>query len=48
MAKTHSFVIRLSEEEFSTLKAEAEKKGESMAEILRQFIHRLPQPSEKQ
>jgi len=43
MAKTHRLQIRLSETEFLSLQAEAEKQGEPMAEIIRQYIHRLPQ-----
>lgn len=44
MAKTHRLQIRLSEKELLALQYEADKQGESMAEIVRQFIHRLPQP----
>jgi predicted DNA binding CopG/RHH family protein len=44
MTKTHRLQIRLSENEFLKLKAKADAKGEPMAEIIRQYIHRLPNP----
>lgn len=47
MAKTHRLQIRLSEEEFLTLQAEADRKDESMAEVVRQYIHRLPKPQSR-
>lgn len=42
MTRTKKLEVRLSEKEYSKLKAEAEKRGVSMADILREPIRFLP------
>ncbi len=43
MTKTKKLEVRLSEKEYIRLKTEAEKRGVSMADILREPIRFLPE-----
>jgi predicted DNA-binding protein len=45
MAKEKRLQIRLSNEDFAKLDAYAKQKDVSMAQILREYIKRLPQPA---
>jgi hypothetical protein len=47
MARPNVFNLRLSDEEFQKLKVYAESKQVSPAEVLRDYIKRLPNPTTK-
>jgi len=47
MVRPNVFNLRLSDEEFQKLKVYAESKQVSPAEVLRDYIKRLPNPTTK-
>lgn len=47
MARTKSIPFRFTEMEIAKLKAEAERQGVSMAEVVRAWINALPEPKDK-
>jgi predicted DNA binding CopG/RHH family protein len=47
VSREKRFNIRLTEYEFAKLKAEAERQGVTMAEIMRDYIRRLPEPEQE-
>jgi hypothetical protein len=47
MARTHRFQILFTEEEAQRLKAESERRGIPMSEIVRDYVKNLPKPEKE-